>query len=169
MVAQSRWGDEWSGKRRISAKRRIAAMVVSSVVVLGSLAHAKDFTITIPKRSQLTPVQRLNRDGVEALRKQNYEKAESLFYKAYLYDPDDPFTLNNLGYISELKGQIDRAQRYYALAAQQTTEAVIDVASSKKVEGRSVNEALKIPESPIQINHDNVEAVRLLSQGRAPE
>jgi Flp pilus assembly protein TadD len=68
-----------------------------------------------------------------------------------------------------LKGQIDRAQRYYGLAAQQTTEAVIDVASSKRVEGRPVNEALAIPESPIQINHDNVEAVRLLSQGRAPE
>jgi len=169
MVAQSKWERAGSGKRRISAKLRMAAVVLSSVVALGSLANAKDFTITIPKRSHLTPVQRLNRDGVEALRKQNYEKAESLFYKAYLYDPDDPFTLNNLGYISELKGQIDRAQRYYALAAQQTTEAVIDVASSKRVEGRSVNEALAIPESPIQINHDNVEAVRLLSQGRAPE
>jgi Flp pilus assembly protein TadD len=169
MVAQSKLERELSGKRRISAKLRIAAGVLSSVVALGSLANAKDFTITIPRRSQLTPVQRLNREGVEALRKQNYEKAESLFYKAYLYDPDDPFTLNNLGYISELKGQIDRAQRYYALAAQQTTEAVIDVASSKRVEGRSVNEALAIPESPIQINHDNVEAVRLLSQGRAPE
>jgi len=42
---------------------------------------------------------------VDAVRKRNYEKAESLFYKAYLLVPDDPFTLNNLGYISELKGR----------------------------------------------------------------
>jgi Flp pilus assembly protein TadD len=114
-------------------------------------------------------VQRLNREGVEAIHKHNYEKAESLFYKAYLFDPDDPFTLNNLGYISELKGQVDRAQRYYALAGQQTTDAVIDVASSQRVQGRPVKEALAVPDTPLQINHDNVEAVRLLSQGRAPE
>src|SRR5437667_5450472 len=160
MVAQSRWGDEWSGKRRISAKRRIAAMVVSSVVVLGSLAHAKDFTITIPKRSQLTPVQRLNRDGVEALRKQNYEKAESLFYKAYLFDPDDPFTLNNLGYISELEGQVDRAHRFYALAGQETTEAVIDQASTRAVEGKTVAEvAGNVQDKTMQANRNNVEAI----------
>jgi Flp pilus assembly protein TadD len=152
-----------------SPQSKTVALVFAAVVALGSLASAKDIKITIPKRSQLTPVQRLNREGVEALRKHDNEKAESLFYKAYLYDPDDPFTLNNLGYVSELKGDLDRAQRYYALAGQQTTEAVIDVASSRKVEGRSVNEALAIPESPMQINHDNVEAVRLLSQGRAPE
>jgi hypothetical protein len=37
------------------------------------------------------------------VRKKQYEKAEAIFYKAYLYDPTDPFTLNNLGYISELR------------------------------------------------------------------
>jgi hypothetical protein len=30
--------------------------------------------ITIPRRSELTPVQRLNREGVEAVKKQQYEK-----------------------------------------------------------------------------------------------
>jgi Flp pilus assembly protein TadD len=125
--------------------------------------------ITLPKRSQLTPVQKLNREGVEAIRKHNYEKAESLFYKAYLFDPDDPFTLNNLGYISELQGQVERAQRFYALAGQQRTEAVIDQASSKRVEGRPVNEALAVADVPLRLNHANVEAVRLLAQGRAPE
>ena len=132
-------------------------------------AAARDLKITLPKRSQLTPVQKLNREGVEAIRKHNYEKAESLFYKAYLFDPDDPFTLNNLGYISELQGQVERAQRFYALAGQQRTEAVIDEASSKKVEGRPVNEALAVTDVPLQLNHANVEAVRLLAQGRAPE
>jgi len=32
-----------------------------------------------------------------------------------------------------------------------------------------MKQALAVPDMPLQINHDNVEAVRLLSQGRAPE
>src|SRR5437879_6351636 len=117
-------------------KRWVIVGVMSVMAVWGSVVEAGDLKITIPRRSRLTPVQRLNHEGVEAIHKRNYEKAESLFYKAYLFDPDDPFTLNNLAYISELKGQVDRAQRYYALAGQQTTDAVIDVASSQRVEGR---------------------------------
>jgi Flp pilus assembly protein TadD len=132
-------------------------------------AYAGDLKITIPRRSTLTPVQRLNREGVDAVRKHKYSKAEQLFYKAYLFDPDDAFTLNNLGYISELQGQIDRAQRFYALAAEQSSEAVIDRASMKRVQGRPMKEALALTDEPLQVNHANVEAVRLLSQGRAPE
>ena len=132
-------------------------------------AHGVDIKVTLPKRSHMTPVQRLNQEGVDAIRKRNYEKAEAAFYKAYLLDPDDPFTLNNLGYISELQGQVDRALRFYELAGQQATDAVIDRASSERVQGRSIKEALAVPDLPLQMNHDNVEAVHMLSQGRAPE
>jgi Flp pilus assembly protein TadD len=117
----------------------------------------------------MTPVQKLNQEGVEAIHKRSYGKAETYFYKAYLLDPDDPFTLNNLGYVSELQGQVDRAQRYYSLAGRMATEAAIAKASSPRLEGRTLKEALAIPDQPLQINHDNVEAVRLLSQGRGPE
>jgi len=106
---------------------------------------------------------------VAEIHKHRYEKAEALFYKAYLLDPDDPFTLNNLGYIAELQGQVDRAQGFYKLAGEQATDAVVYRASSPRVEGRTMKEALAIPDMPLQVNHDNVEAVRLLSQGRAPE
>ena len=119
----------------------------------------------------MTPVQRLNQEGVEAIHKRSYsEKAETFFYKAYLLDPDDPFTLNNLGYVSEFQGQVDRAQRFYALAAQQASDAVIARASSPRVEGHPMKDALAVSDLPIQINHDNVEAkVRLLScRGMAP-
>jgi Flp pilus assembly protein TadD len=153
----------------MSWKQWVVAGIISTTVGWATAARAGDVKITLPKRSHMTPVQRLNQDGVEALRKHRYEKAETLFYKAYLLDPDDPFTLNNLGYISELQGQVDRAQRFYALAGQQATDAVIERASSSRVEGRSIKEALAVPDLPLQINHDNVEAVRLLSQGRAPE
>jgi len=147
----------------------LVGFVAAGFVSPQAQASDKEFKITIPKRSKLTPVQRLNREGVEAVRKHNYSKAEQLFYKAYLFDPDDPFTLNNLGYISELQGQIDRAQRFYELAAEQSSDAVVDRASARRVEGRPMKEAMAITDQPLQINHDNVEAVRLLSQGRAPE
>ena len=143
-------------------------------IVCGGMAwpagvRACDIKITLPKRSPMTPVQRLNQEGVREIGKHAYEKAETLFYKAYLLDPDDPFTLNNLGYVSELQGQLDRAQKFYELAAQQHTDAVIAHASSRRVEGQTVSAALAIPDQQLQINHENVEAVRLLSAGRAPE
>ena len=137
---------------------------------LGSqCAQAGDIKITIPKRSALTPVQRMNRDGVEAIRKHDYAKAEKLFYRAYLFDTEDAFTLNNLGYISELQGQVDRAQRFYSLAAEQLSDAVIDRASARRVEGRPMKVALALSNQPLQMHHSNVAAVRLLAQGRAPE
>jgi Flp pilus assembly protein TadD len=153
----------------MSWKRQVIVSMIVMTFGFGLCAHAHDLTLTLPKRSHITVVQRLNREGVEAVRKHSYEKAEKLFYQAYLIDPDDPFTLNNLGYVSELQGQVDRAQNFYALAAKQPTDAVIDLATSKRVEGRSMTEALAIPDGTLKVNHDNVEAVRLLSKGLAPE
>jgi len=132
-------------------------------------SQAGDLKITIPRRNRFTPVQRLNREGVDAVRKHEYSKAESLFYKAYLLDTEDAFTLNNLGYISELQGQIDRAQRFYTLAAEQSSEAVIDRASSLRMEGRPMREVLAVTDQPLRVNHANVEVVRLLAQGRTAE
>ena len=152
------------------SKRWLPGLVLTAVVEIGChWAVAGDIRITIPKRSKLTPVQRLNREGVDAVRKHNYKKAEKLFYKAYLFDPDDPFTLNNLGYIAELQGQIDRAQQFYSLAAEQPSEAVVDLSSKKELRGQPMSAVVDVTNQPLQVNHANVEAVRLLRQGRAPE
>ncbi len=137
---------------------------------LAASANAGDLRITIPKRSRLTPVQRLNRQGVEAVNKHQYDKAKALFYEAYLFDPGDPFTLNNLGYVAELEGQAERAQTFYSLAAGQATDALIDRASSSKLEGESLQSAISaVRDLPMQINRANVNAVRLLSEGRVHE
>jgi len=152
--------------------KRITLLAIVAVAVgwAPRNASAGDLKLTLPKRSELTLVQRLNRDGVEALRKQQYEKAETLFYKAYLFDPGDPFTLNNLGYISELQGLLDRAQKFYALASEQASDAVIDRANAKRLEGKPMREAFGgLNDVPMQINRMNVEAIRLLSQNRTPE
>jgi tetratricopeptide (TPR) repeat protein len=101
-------------------------------------ASAQQVRIPLPKKSKFTPVQQLNRDGVAALKKHDIAKAKRLFYKAYLIDPNDPFTLNNLGYVSELEGSLDRAQRYYDQARANTSEAVIDRSTADEVQGKTV-------------------------------
>ena len=160
--------DRMRGATERERWKRLASLLLV-IVVISPGAFGRDLKIEIPKRSHLTPVQRLNRDGVEALRKHEYEKAEKIFYKAYLFDPDDPFTLNNLGYISELKGEVERAHQFYTLASQHASEAVIARSTSESLRGKPMQAALAVPELPMQMNHDNVEAVRLLSLGRASE
>ena len=150
-------------------KRWLGLAVIAMTALAYQSAQAGDIKITLPKRSKLTPVQRLNREGVEAVRKHNYKKAEEFFYKAYLFDPDDAFTLNNLGYIAELQGQIDRAQQFYSLAGEQASDAVVDISSKSQLRGQPMKAAVDITNEPLQVNHANVEAVRLLQQGRAPE
>jgi Flp pilus assembly protein TadD len=147
-------------------------LALAALLALPALQHswAKDLQIKIPRRSEMTPVQRLNREGVEAVQKRQYEKAEGLFLKAYLYDPGDPFTLNNLGYISELRGDLDRALRFYKLAAQQGSTASIDRSNAKQLEGKPIEYALNgLSDGPMRVNHINVEAVALLSENRTSE
>jgi Flp pilus assembly protein TadD len=130
-------------------------------------ALARDFTINLPKRTQPTPVQKLNLDGVRAVKKHDLAKAEKLFYKAYLIDPDDPFTLNNLGYISELQGKVDRAQKYYQLASRENSETVIAESSVPQLEGHPLTGVTSAYESrELQVNRGNVEAMALLQHGR---
>jgi len=146
--------------------------VAVAVSALGtSDAWARDsLRITIAKRSQLTPVQRLNREGVDAVQKHQYDKAESLFYKAYLYDPADPFTLTNLGYISELQGQLDRAKKFYARASEQSCSATIDKSNAKNLEGKPMEYAFKsLHDVPMRVNRMNVDAISLLAQSRGFE
>jgi len=163
-------GDRRLGIRANAARKRVVLAATLMAAMWAPALHAGDIKITIPKRSQLTPVQRLNREGVDEINKRHFSKAKSLFYKAYLYDPGDPFTLNNLGYVSELEGQVERAQSFYAMAAAQATEARIDRASLKELKGESLQGAIStFHDVAMQINRANVKAVGLLSQGRVRE
>src|SRR5665213_2307119 len=76
----------------IRGKQSLLGLACLSALTVG--AAGKDIRINLPKRTEATPVQKLNRDGVRALQKNEIAKAQKLFYKAYLIDPDDPFTLN---------------------------------------------------------------------------
>jgi Flp pilus assembly protein TadD len=151
---------------------RFRLLAFAGVVLASGYQSAwpRDLRVTLPKHSEMTPVQKLNREGVDAVRKQQYEKAEAIFYKAYLYDPSDPFTLNNLGYISELQGQLDRAQKFYALASEQGGDAFIDRSNSKELQGKSMSYALSsLKDVPMRVNRMNVQAMELLSEGHNDE
>src|SRR5246500_2412468 len=142
-------------------------LALAALIALPAVQYswAKDLKIKIPRHSEMTPVQRLNREGVEAVQKRQYEKAEQLFYKAYLYDPSDPFTLNNLGYIAELQGQLDRAHKFYELAAEQGSEANIDVSNAKELKGKPMKSALvDLNDATMRMNRMNLNAMRLLAQ-----
>jgi Flp pilus assembly protein TadD len=135
-----------------------------------SLLSARDIRITIPARSNLTPVQRLNRDGVGAILSHKYEKAEGLFYKAYLYDPADPFTLTNLGYVSELKGDLNEAEKFYKLAEEQSCDAVIDRTNIRQLKGKPMSDALgTLKNVTMRINRMNILGIEMLSQDRGFE
>ena len=146
-------------------------IVVSALAVALALsASAGDVRVSIPKHTKPTPVQKLNQDGVREVQKHNYKKAKALFYKAYLIDPNDPFTLNNLGYIAELEGQADRAQRYYSLAQEQGSDAIVAKSTERDAIGKPVGKiAGNAADAKMQVNHINVMAIGLLQKDQAPQ
>lgn len=142
-----------------------------AAVVFSTLSYGAGIRITIPKHTEATPVQKLNRQGVKEIKKHHLDKAERLFYRAYLIDPDDPFTLNNLGYISELQGKVERAQRYYELAAKENnSETVIAEATEHNVEGQKLSQITSsYGNLELRVNRGNIQAMALLQQGRNQE
>jgi len=149
----------------------LPAIVIGAALAVLPSAQAKDLRINIPKRSDPTPVQKLNQQGVKEIQKHHLEKAQRIFYKAYLLDPDDPFTLNNLGYISELQGKVERAQRYYELAAKENnSETVIAEATERKLQGKKLSQVTGSYSSlDLRVNRGNIQAMALLQQGRSQE
>jgi Flp pilus assembly protein TadD len=149
---------------------RVALVLAVSAAMFQDPAQAGDLKIPLLGKSEITPVQQLNRNGVKELEKHRLDKAKQLFYRAYLLDPDNPFTLNNLGYVAELEGDADRALRYYQLSSQTVSKAVIALATRPGLKGQEIGAAfatLQVPQ--LEANKENVQAISLLGQGRVAE
>jgi Flp pilus assembly protein TadD len=145
-------------------------LLALQLVVSAGQGVAGDLHVNIPQRAIATPAQKLNRDGVAALKRGHQEKAKRLFYRAYLLDPEDPFTLNNLGYIAELEGDANRALRYYALAARDRTEAVIDQSSLASLKGKPLSDAFQqVQIADQEVSKINERAIVLLQKGQVFE
>ncbi len=157
-------------KQSFRVKRVLATLVFSTLLAGSALAKDAELRINIPKHTKATPVQRLNQDGVKAIKKGNIKSAKKMFYKAYLIDPNDPFTLNNLGYIAELEGEVDRATRFYDLASQNNSDAIVDKSTSKEVQGQPIAKVAGHADGgPLEVNRMNVQAMGLLQKDRAIE
>jgi Flp pilus assembly protein TadD len=156
--------------KRVRTLIAIFALLVMQRLAGPGQAFAGDLKIPIPQRGISTPSQKLNREGVAELKRGHQEKAKRLFYRAYLIDPDDPFTLNNLGYVAELEGDADRALRYYALAARDHTDAIIDQSNEAALKGKPLTEALQqAHDSDEQVSNINEHAIVLLKEGHVFE
>ena len=56
---------------------------------------------------------RLNNEGLNFIKEDDYDKAENKFIAAYRLEPDNPSILNNLGNIYKKKGTRKMAMEYY--------------------------------------------------------
>lgn len=148
-----------------------ATIALSSILIVqlaaGGKVFAGDLKISIPQRGISTPTQKLNREGVAELKRGHRAQAKKLFYRAYLLDPGDPFTLNNLGYVAELDGDADRALRFYALAAKDHTDAIIDQSSEAALKGRPLDEVYRhVESSDREIAKVSEQAIVLMKEGQ---
>jgi Flp pilus assembly protein TadD len=162
-----------AGRRDLS---RFETLIALSFVLAAEFtasmpkALASDLKIPLSQRSLSTPTQKLNREGVTELKRGHREKAKRLFYRAYLLDPDDPFTLNNLGYVAELAGDADQALRFYALAAKEHTDAMIDESSDPQLKGKSLGDAYRQVEgSEDQIKRISEQVIVMFHEGEVFE
>jgi Flp pilus assembly protein TadD len=148
----------------------VCCLLLVVIATQPEMSMAGDVKLPLPGKDTATPIQRLNRDGVKELEKHKLESAKQLFYRAYLMDPNDPFTLNNLGYVAELEGDADRALRYYELSSQSTSEAKISLATKPGLKGHDIRDAYSAVQVPeLKANKANVQAIGLLGQGRVSE
>lgn len=151
-------------------KTSLSLALLVCVILLPGLSRAGDFHLHLPKSSKATPVQALNQQGVKAVKKGDLDKAEKLFYRAYLIDPDDPYTLNNLGYISELHGDAERAEKFYELSSRQGSQSIIESATVENVKGHPLQEVTQSYAShDLRVNRGNIHAMSLLAERRFAE
>ncbi|HZD95700.1 MAG TPA: hypothetical protein VE133_15660, partial [Candidatus Sulfotelmatobacter sp.] len=86
-------------------------------------------------------VARLNLRGVSAMNRNDRKAAQTNFEQAYKLDPNNSFTINNMGYLAELEGDKETAQSYYDQARRaKRSSAKIMVSTRPEVEGRAVGQ-----------------------------
>ena len=86
-------------------------------------------------------VARLNLRGVSAMNRNDHKTARNDFEKAYKLDPRNAFTINNMGFLSELEGDKETAQSYYEQAeGARRSNARVAVSTRPEVEGRAVGQ-----------------------------
>jgi Flp pilus assembly protein TadD len=96
-------------------------------------------------------VRRLNLRGVSAMNRNDYRTAKELFEQAYKLDPQDAFTLNNMGFLAEVDGDRETADFYYERAREaKRRREKVTVATRRDVEGKRVGEVAGSTEQAVE-------------------
>jgi hypothetical protein len=86
-------------------------------------------------------IARLNVRGVAALNHNDPASAKQFFQEAYKLDPTNAFSLNNMGYVSELEGDRETAETYYEDARKAAdANAKVTYATRREAEGQRIGE-----------------------------
>jgi Flp pilus assembly protein TadD len=127
--------------------------------------------------------------GVSATNHNDWPAARQDFLQAYSLDPNSAFSLNNIGFLAEMDGDLETAQFFYerareaenakvkiGLATRQSAEGkrlvAVAVDSDRQVEGKITeeNQARRRQGGPVGLKHrDNTPVVEPASPPEAPE
>lgn len=82
----------------------------------------------------------LTRDAVLAYKNGDVETFKANMKKAHEIDPQDPYVLNNMGFIYEMDGNKVEAVNHYKEASQKAGNRTVDVSQVKDQEGRPLKD-----------------------------
>jgi Flp pilus assembly protein TadD len=92
----------------------------------------------------------LNLQGVSSINRNEWHAADKDFRDAYSLDPNSAFSLNNLGFLSEMTGDLETAQYFYQKARQaQAANDKVGLATRRAAEGVKL----------FQVSEDNTQKV----------
>jgi tetratricopeptide (TPR) repeat protein len=95
-------------------------------------------------------VARLNLRGVSAINRNERRLGLQYLQQAYALDPNNAFTLNNMGYIAELEGDRETASFFYAKATEAHGSSVrVATATRKEVEGQKLGAVASINDQAV--------------------
>src|SRR5205807_9777936 len=84
---------------------------------------------------------RLNMQGVSALNHNQPDKALTYFEHAFKLDPQNAFSLNNMGFVAEAKGDQETADEFYPSAQHaEQAGAPVSVATHHEMVGEAVGQ-----------------------------
>jgi hypothetical protein len=113
-----------------------------------------------------TRVARLNLQGVSAMNRNDHAAARKYFDQAYRLAPNNAFTLNNMGFLSEMDGDRETADFYYNKAAEaQGRSERVSVATRREVEGRPVGQVAEYGDTQIAARMEQERQARIREGG----
>ena len=111
-------------------------------------------------------VARLNLQGVSAMNRNEHAAARKYFQEAYRLAPDNSFTLNNMGFLSEMDGDRETADFYYNKAAESRGRAArVSVATRREVEGQPIGQVAEFGDNQIAARMEQERLVRMREGG----